>query len=429
MIPSVVYGTAADETALAVAIQTLAAANGFTVTAAGTTPANSRWFQSSGEDGCSNIVFGIIPDAVARTMRAFTAADLDTAAVVSASVGGYTNNDSVAAATRVQAQTSLSWAARDNPSSSYTYAIVANRDGVSGMVVYVSGGVAAQGFFCFGKTAAVSGRFFQTQAKARIATVGAGSIGAQRLVTLDRNITAMLKDTGAGGLTYPNDPTQQLLFFQCVAGTGADFAQVGRRQIVPGTLATVGGVTRFEINVAQASSKLFGAGQRYANNNGANDIVRMMAEPTIAICGAATANTQPFAGTATCLAAWDGYGGQGSAITFLLANENTTDTASETPDPLVNRAPYYNMYALINVAVTALPAETNSESYKNIGRIPHAILLPNMSQGNFAFFRIDSNAARRFRVLSKGLTGLGLPSAINGGGSGTSQGYAVGPGW
>jgi hypothetical protein len=430
MIPGVAFGTAVDEAALTSAVSTLAAANGWTVTSVGTTPANSVWYQSPGEDGTSNIVGGLQPDTVGRQMRGWCAADLDTTGLVNANVGGYVNNDAAGVGHSVQAETVLAWPARDLVSV-YNYAVVANRDAIAVIVVYISGGNAAQGAMYIGKTEPMAGRYFQTYAKAKIASVAAGSNGNQRLVTLDRNITAMLKDTGPGGLTYPSDPAQQTLLFQTVGGPATDFAMAERQQIVPGTLATSGGVTVFEVNVAKVSSKLFGAGQRYANNRGTGDIVRMMAEPNITAVGAATLGGEIFEGSPTptqVLASWDAFGGQSAALAPLVANQESNSASTAAPDPLTNRTPFYSAYLLTNTSVTNILAQPSSEGQKDIGRLYHFILVPNQSQPNFAFFRVNADAARRYRVLS--LTGGagGKPPSPRVAGSTVVQ-YGIGPGW
>lgn len=428
MLPGVSFATATNEAALSTAIQTVAAANGWTVTNASTTPANSVWFQSSGEDGCSNVCGGLFVDTTNRQFRAFCAADIDSSSIISANVSGYVNGDATSAGHAINAETTLQWPARDN-ATSYSYAIVANRDAIVVEVVYTSSANSAQGLIYIGKVEAV-GHPFQTQARAKIASVGAGSAGTQRLITLDRNITAMLKDTGAGGATFPNDPAQQQLFFQVVGGPSSDFASAERRQIVPGTLATSGGVTVFEVNVAAAggTSKLFTAAQRYANNRGAGDIVRMHAEPNIAMAGANTSGSSIFgSGSNQQLASWDAFGGQSATVSPLLVNSVSNTASNEGPDPTSNRAPYYSVYMDINASVTSILAQSSNEGQKNVGRLYHCILVPNQSQPNFALFRINNDAARRYRVLNKNVgAGLALPGTIDG--SSNVQ-FGVGPGW
>jgi hypothetical protein len=422
-LPEVDFGTAADETALIAALATLAAARGWTTWTSSTTPSGFSWFKSTGEDGESNIcgAFGV---TTSGRMRAAAAVDIDTTSIVSASVGGYTNNDAAGVSTRVQAitpNTTAAWATRD-PASAYTYMAVASLDSIACCVEYLNGGIRAQGVLYLGKTTPCMGRYFQTQAKAKIDSVGAGSNANQRLVTLDRDITAMLKDPA----TYPSDVGTQRLFFQPITTNSTDFAMVQRLAIVSGTLTTTSGQTEFEINVAGV--KLAVSGGRYHSNRGAGDLVRIMNEPNVCLCGGAINAQIPFTSTGnTILSAWDNYGGQSAALDCVLENVHAAnDIQGHDPTLFGNRGVPYRLYLSHQDNQTGLITQSDGEGLACAGVLVNAMSFPEMSAANFSYARIDGRAEDRWRLLER-LTGIGIGSPIEP--VGRRVNWAIGPGW
>lgn len=422
-LPQVETGVAATETALIARIAAVAAAAGWTTWTAGTTPAGAVYMRSSGEDRTSHIVGGFASTTLGR-MQAITGADVDTLAIVSANTAVYTNNDAAGVANRVQAITpdsASNWVTRT--ASSYTYALAAGRDFIAVVCSYSAGGAAAQGVLYLGKVEPCMGRYEETYAKAFIASVGAGSIGTQRLITLDRNITYFMKDLAS----WPGDvATSVTMFFQAIATSGADtpdFAMVQRIPIVSGTLATVGGVTQFEINVAGV--KQAAAARRYASNRGAGDVVRMMTEPTIAVAGAASGGTAPWTfGSLSALSAWDGFGGQRASLWVWLANAYGAEEGSS--DPVRSNALLvpFRIYITHRVNETGLITQANNEGLKCTGVLPGLYIFSNNANPNFSLLQIDAQATQRYRIISQAAgIGLGVPQDW------TAGTFGVGPGW
>jgi hypothetical protein len=429
MIPQVAGPTIVpDEAALVSAINTLATAVGWTVVSAGTTPANSVWFQSPGEDGLHNIVGGLLPNTTTRQVSGFTASDLDTFGIVGPSVGGYTNNDVAGVATPVQSQTDTAasdWAVRDIVSG-YRYIAAINLNAIAVLVTYESAGNSAQGFIYIGTTEPSGARLLQTQAKARIVAVGPGSIGAQRLVTLDRDITLPLKD----GTLYPADPYVQALQFQCVAAglpDAPDFPMLERIPIVAGSLSPPGVPTSFEIDVT-IGVKLAAVGGRYDLLRGAGDLVRLMTEPNTTWVGASAVGGVVFrGGWNNSIAAWDSYCGQGPKLDIVGYNEQSYDIQEHNPCEISGRSAYYPIYGVQYDNQTALVPQPDSEGLKNVGALFHSIIVPEQNQPDLAFFRLAGDPARRYRTqeyLGGASEGLATPIGI------AQQGcWAIGGGW
>lgn len=425
-LPVTQIGVAADEPALIAAIQTLANTKGWTTYGPLlTTPADSVWFVSSGEDGCSRIVGGLVKGST-RIMRAMTAADIDTFGFISANVGGYLHNDSAALGTPIQAftaDTTTVWATRDI-ASSYTYLVAVSLDSIAVLVTYISSGIKAQGFIYIGKTEPCFGRLFQAQAKAKIASVGAGSNANQRLITMDRNITSMLKDPA----TYTVEPATyaQRLMFQAVAAgapDSPDFSQVERIKIVSGTVLTSGGVTTIEIDVT-TGVKLAAVARRYSANRGAGDIVRVFAEPSMAICGGTTnVVVGPFSGSNGAIAPWDAYGGQGADLFCHLSNQWNLRESAGDPSSISTRTVPFRIYVVHNVINTGKQPQTDNQGSKNVGALINAMIVANAGQADHAFLRVDGRFEERWRIIDH--TALALPSAFNG----NDGVWAVGPGW
>ena len=430
-LPSTGFGRAATEAALIEALRAAAAAKGWTTYTVGTTPANSVWFRSNGEDGCSLIAGGLVSTTTGR-MRGATAVDVNSYGLTvggSASVGGYTNNDTggLAAANRVQAitpDTTTAWETRDG-ASQYTYAYAISLDSIACVVDYTAAGVRTQGVIYIGKTEPTAGRLFSCQAKAKIDSVGAGSNGTQRLVTLDRDITAMLKDLSS----WPNDPYQMKLLFQVgeTPSAAADFGLVQRIGIVSGTLTTTGGKTAFEILVT--GNKLDSATGRYANNRGAGDLVRLMNETNVVLCAADSSGSIVGAFTATsqtALAAWDGYCGQGAALNCALANRVSSNESDQDPVGLANEIIPYRMHVVTFDQNTSLIAQADGQGKKDVGALINLCMFANSGRPNFSFVRLDARAEERWRILEH-VAGAGIaPPSFFGASDGV---YAVGPGW
>lgn len=435
-LPQVAFGTAADEDALAQAIETLAIAVGWTTWGpAGTFPTNSFWFQSSGEDGISHIVGGLVPDSSTRRMRAACAADIDTSGIANANVGGWVNDDAAGISTLEQSitpNTSGGWHDRDSLSQ-YEYMAVADLNGITVLVKYDETGGLAQGVIVIGNPEPAHGRLLQTQAKARIASIATN--GALRTITLDADINAALKDRTA----FPSDPHTLSMMFQPVNSHGGgtednDFAMVERFPIVDSSLTLSGGNTQFDIAVA-GGVKLGGlAGRRYNDNRGVGDVVKMMSEPNVVFCFGEATQQRPSTTSNAVLAAWDNYGGQrgGSAVgdnlDMILMNELYTQASANAPSVSSGLAAEFRLYALNYDKETGLIAQTDKQGHRVVGALRHIIIIPEMSAGHASFLKVNGTAHRRYRVLGwTGGRGLGRPySSFAAGGD---PQWAVGPGW
>jgi hypothetical protein len=429
-MPSCVLATYADEAALIDGIRTTAAATTWWTTwNTSTQPANSTWFRSNGIDGTSLIAGGLQVASGANRVQAAPAVDVNSYGFTiggNTNVGGWTNNDSggVPVANRVQAFTdndTIAYAARDN-ATSYRALITVGPDSIACISAYTSGGLAAKGLIYIGNTQSHAGRFFQTQAKAKITSVGAGSNANQRLVTLDRNITSMLKD----GTAFPNDPYTQTLMFQVGETPTAadDFALVQRISIVAGTLSTSGGATRFEINVAGV--KLASATGRYANNRGAGDYVRLMSQPNVAIACGDSDLTLLFTALNNNVVhtAWDAFGGQAAALECFLYNDRAAAEASLDPPALGGWLVPYRTYVVVGENNTGLITQADTQGLKNVGALVNLMYAANDGRSNFSIVRYGRRTEDRWRVLGQG--GLSHPNTPNP----TFDGlWMVGPGW
>lgn len=417
MMPTVSFGTAADENALIAAIAAAATTAGWTIYDTTTDPSGSTWFVSEGTDGTSWIVGGLVK-GTGDTIRTIVGSDIDTTSIVSANVSGYVHDDTAALGSPVQylGPDGTLWAARTV--GSYTYRIVASLDGIAVLVSYTAT-TPAQGFVYIGKVEPQV-RLFSAQAKALITSVGAGSVGTQRLVTLDRDITAMLKDPA----DWPGEPAgyAQRLFFQAKATDLANFSQVERVAIVSGTLATSGGVTVFEIDVS-TGVKLAAPGRRYASNQGAGDIVRLMSETTVVLAGAAT--VLPFGPFDTPSGvAFDAYGGQSTTVDARLRNQRgTTYATSEVPVSLTNRYPPSRAYLIHTTNETGKVAQADLQGVKMTGALYHLLWWPNTGQADDTFVDLNGDSGLRYRVI--GNNTLAVPGTA----TGVEMIWSIGPGW
>lgn len=428
-VPATSFVTAADEAALIDAIRVLAnTTTWWTTFNTSTQPSGSVWFRSNGSDGTSLIAGGLQVASGANRIQAAPAVDINTYGFTisgNSNVGGWTNNDTggVPVANRVQAFTTASattYAARDN-ATSYKALITIGPDSIACITSFTSGGLNAKGVIYIGTTVSHAGRLFQTQAKAKIETVGAGSIGTQRLITLDRNITSMLKD----GVAFPQDPYQQYLMFQVgqTPSVADDFALTQRIPIVASTLTTTSGKTAFEISVAGA--KLASATGRYANNRGAGDFVRLMSTPNVAISVADENLSFSFSSVNTniCHTAFDAYGGQGAALECLLTNDRANSEVDLDPVALGGWLAPFHVYLLVTENNTSLIPQADTQGLKNIGTTVNLMYSSNDGRSNFTTVRYGRRVEDKWRVLGAGgLQHPNVPTPFDGL-------WMVGPGW
>ena len=416
---------ATDEADLLDKIKTFAESAGWTVVSSSTTPSNTYWFESSGEDGLHHIVGGFQSDTSSRVMRGFTAVDLDRYSIVSANIAGYTNNDAVDSTTPVTSGTGVSVSAdfedRDTDTE-YRYIAVANKDAIVVLLQYTSSAADAGGLLYLGIPEPVAGRMLQKQARARIYSVSDGSIAQQKTITLDRNITLALKDT----TSYPSDVHVQSLQFQSVVSgsSEAGFALVERIPIVSGSLTTVSGRTQFEINTV-SGSKLAASGGRYDSGDGANDIVSLMCEPNIVICGARNDNSNTWSNNReNIITAWDAYCGQQAQINLLIANEHGNSVAQHDPELHSQRTVWYAAYCICRQIQTGLVTQADGEGYKNIGKLKHFIILPNQGQSALTYFAINGDLTNGIYLCHGYNEGLPMFFSIS-----SNTVMAIGPGW
>lgn len=415
-IPKTTTGEAADETALLAVIDALATSAGLTVTVVGT----KHIYQGTGEDGLRNICFAI-DEVGTRQFQMETGVDVDRWSIIGGSVDLFTNNDIVGAATPAHATTTTNWDARDLVST-YRYSITASKDGLSGLIRFISGGQPAQGIL-LGQPAYSHADRLLAQAGAKIASVGAGSSGSQRLITLDRDITAALTEG-------------QTIFFQPVADAtmpASDFAQVERAEILAGTLATPGGVTAFEVTVDKTlgTSKLFlssANGGRYASNRGAGDIVRLCAEPTIVMCAADDSGigTTFNGANNTALASWDRFGGQNADLDVYVGHQSETFENDAAPMAMNGQHGFWPAYVTMNDTEDGVLSGATTAGLGTVGVLPHLAFIADNAIPDFALAEIDWDSNRRYCVMEvSGSNGLGLPTGCPTG----DAAWAHGPGF
>lgn len=436
-IAQVSSGIASDEDALVAAIASLASTVGWTVYGpAGTYPAGSYWFVSPGEDGCSHIVGGLLANSTTRRMRPMIAADIDTSGIANANVGGWMNNDAVAISTPAQAfpaESNTIWYNRD-AGLDYYYWLVIDLDAITCFVTYTALGVLAQGIIEIGcPEDSLHGRKLYSQAKAKIDSIATN--GADRTITLDRDITAALKDRSA----YPSDPHTMRLFFQPINSHGGgaednDFGMVERFPIVDGTLTTVGGQTQFDIAISGGAKLGGAAGRRYNDNRGVGDIVRLSARPNYITCIAAQ-NEGNFSRTANnIMLAWDNYGGQraGASTTLNLdgawMNESYEQADECAPSPLSGLAAEHRLYLMSIDREDNLIAQVDREGSLGHGASKHIVIVPNMALAHGSYIKVNGQPHRRYRVMGKTAgRGIGYPCDLFA--AGGPPHYCCGPGW
>jgi hypothetical protein len=340
-------------------------------------------------------------------LRGANAADIDAFGIVSVNVGGYVNNDTAGIGNPVQSTTpDIVGAWETKTSGVYEYYASISLDSIVVNVRYTATSQ-AHGVVYIGKTTP-NYRLFQRQAKGLISTVTAGSIGTQKKIRLDRDITAMLKNPD-----FSDVATQQTLFFQAFASSIADspdFAMTQRIPMIAGTLATVSGATEFEISVA--GTKLDAVSGRYDDGRGAGDSVRLMSETNITICGADNGfSLIVFSATSnTALSAWDAVGGQAAQLDTILANTTAHQASDQNPVDNLNRYGPALIYAVNNDTNATLVAQPDTNGAKDVGALIGLAMIPNNALSDYQFFRHNGDLQRRSRCLSG--TELAAPSGF-----------------
>lgn len=435
----VAMGTAADEAALIAAIGTAATAAGWTVVTG--IPATTTWFLSRGSSGIHQIVGGLQP-AGTRQLIAYAAADLDQDGIVNPSVSGYTNNDeanAINAAAKVNSATVISqWRTRTNLTT-ITYLIAVTPDAIAVLVEYPASISTTQGIIYLGKTIPVVEPLY-AYACATIAAIDA-STPATTVVTLDRNINNALKDQA----TYPSDTDAQMPLFQSVSGPGmvvTDFALVQRIAIISGSLTTSGGNTRFSIDATAGggTGKLIGitggTNTRYRDGRGVGDIVRVCAEPNIAVAYSTNSATSGVATNHLSIAAWDASGASRGSVTTNQIDVGLGDRvaiASTAVDPAVERnrfVPYFNYAVVIDAITTTLVPTSDARGRKNVGALHNVIRTSQATAGTcprLSMVTLNNRSSQRYRTF--GVSASGLRNLASLGENAQARGIFVGPGW
>lgn len=369
MIPRVINPTQdlVGESSVLTAIDTLLTNAGWTSFASTNPYAGTRWYQSNGEDGLRNIVFGLAPATGVGQLRilVFGAADLNSFGVAAGTasattVAGYSTEDNAASPFNAAGAGcgpqylqctpgSTSFNSGMCPRDAGTpieYWAAANKNFLCVHLRYQANGAQARGFIYAGLRRSTLARNLWRSARARVQSIAlfSGAVGAGTAVytvTLDRNINNALKD---GSLA--TDPFRSSLLFQSVATAGTDiaansgFAMAERIQIATGSLGTDGsGRTTFRIGPVSAGRKLWATGKRYDKVtplgqkavNGVGDIVSVCSEAPVFYAASrndgSTYNiSTDQGGPAVCLSAWNNAGGQRAGGFNATAGANPSGT-------------------------------------------------------------------------------------------------------
>lgn len=435
-LPIPAFNQVSTETALITDIATTASLAGWsTFGPASTTPAGSVWFQSSGSSGDDNIVGGLL-DNGARQIQGYTAADLDTHAIVSASVGGYVNSDPAnTTATKVSSSTSVSnWPVR-NIGATITYLIVVSRDSINVLCTYLTAGAKhAQCVIHIGHPEPVNGHGVQNVAYAKLLSIDA-STPATTIITLDRNITIALKDRSVFTTDYIQAP-----MFISVATAGmsnTDFALAQRIPILDNSLSTISGKTTFQIN-ATVASKLTGSPggtpSRYRSGRGVGDIVRLDARPNLCYAFGDGSGSSVSKGGHGCIASWDAFGGQRAGLQCLSGRRELTPATLANVHPAIetNRWVTYRLSSILTDKETTMLPQTDNQGMKNVGCL-RGIIESSYINGQISDFDIltlDLQRGLRYRTLGVKAAGDGLSgissSALD---LSPNKTMAIGPGW
>lgn len=433
-LPLVEIASVADEDALITGIRVLAAAAGWTTWDSSTTPANSVWFRSTGESGDYNIAGGLRNSS--GRILAYAAADIDSGGLVAANVSGYVNNDAAnttAIAAKVNSVTNgaTQWRLRQ-AAQNIVYLAAVSRDAISVLVEYPDaalGNPVAQGFIHIGAPIGSAGGALYESARARIAAIDA-STPAATLVTLDRNINNALKLSGGGA--YSGDTYAQTLLFQSTGTTQvSDFALTQR--ISFSTLTTSGGNTRFTVDTT-TSGKLTGTpggtNGRYRDGRGVGDIVRLCAEPNIAVAFSTQGATEPGNASNAALTAWDAWGGQAAALDVALGDFTARSISSMDPIEATNTFSTYRLYVMVVDNATTMLAQSDNNGRKTVGALRH-VIRTSFGAGqltNYAFVTLDKKRHMRYRAL-RVVSGQGLGGPSQSLSDNIQGSWAVGPGW
>ena len=432
---------AADEAALIAAIKTAWDARGGNSAVTG----NVTWFWSDGEDGYSRIVFGLdTASATGNRILALAGADIALSSIES--IGGltdftgynYDGDSGLPSGQQAILRTSTSaatieWGERDG-GSSYRYRLAVSLDGIACVVTYLSGAATAQAVILCGKVIPL-GKAYLRQAKSRIHSITPSTpSGTRTQITLEDDITALLKDPADA-----NESTNQTprLFFQTIWNSGgvvgADLAKV--ESTTYANLTTVGGRTQFDVpnNLTLNTTKLFGStastDDRYHSGRGVGDLVRILPEPTVVICGGGPAPYTRFNGTSeNALATWDRYGGQQAEVTgaqrliVTIHNGFADQNADGFDFPNIGGDAHYYMYIALEQFEDRILGQAQGDAEGTVGYMPNVILYPDQAQGDLNVFTIDCDTNQRY---------LGTFALINVSQDITNSDklvYAVGPG-
>lgn len=399
-IAAVTTGSVSDETALLDALAAQAVAAGWSVDIDGDT----RWFQSSGEDGLHNACFGLEVDPVNRFMYAYAATDIDRQSFQSATPRGYIHVD--ATATIATSRQSF-WTAR-TIGEPIKYRSAVSLDGLIVLVEYLASGAVLQGVLGGGRLLShYAGLYRHARGRIHSVTPGAGVA----TIVLDRDINPALRDMNGAGTAFPAGIAPQSLFFQALAGAGegADFCGVERATIVPGTLALDGsGRTQFDVNtaVAASDSRLFTSTGRYASGRGAADIVGVTSDPNFAISVARAGTVIAGAGNELQVA-WNAAGAQGAQNRFRPRNGRAEVFDVNDPAPQFGRSAWYPMMAVaVDANASVLGKTPQTRGTKLVGYVPHLALVASANAPDFSLFEVDHDSAQRWIIMRATETGL-----------------------
>lgn len=428
---------------------------------------NTRWYQSRGESGDHNVVFGICPitDSSRLRLMLFTASDLNTfGATVGVSslttVAGHVNDDNTSVVNVSGASAGPrfshpqpggtafnSGVTPREPTSSIEFWACANKDRFILFEKYLSSNLPSQAVLAAGMLPTVLSNELHKTARARIYSI-TNVGGTVWEVTLDRFINNAINDIT---MSDP-DPYATRLFFQTVAtsaseiASGTGYAQTQRVQIVPGSLTVDGnGRTVFRVDAA-AQVKLWATGNRYARatplgtilspGNGLGDIVSVTSDPNFAIAlgrndgGAYINGTQTF-----MVAAWRNNGGQraftpnatpgNNAASFtacqLLAANTGAGGAGQNllaafanevdPSPSSNRTPPFCIYlAHSTVSDSSVLPNTDGDAREPLFYLPDLLIAPKViGVPDRAIGTREAKVTERYRFMEF-IPGQGLGS-------------------
>lgn len=417
-----VIGEAADAAGLLAGIRVQASGSGFWATEV---IGSVIWFTSfaGGSSGCTNPVFAFGPSGV--QLQAFVGADFDGSNVFGGGVAGFVNDDTLGTDTKITPSTDPGTAWAPTPAGPWFYVLVIDEDCIT-VLVRALGGSGRQifGILTGGTPQPIAGSRLQEYACAKIFAIDS-SVPAATVITLDADINAALKDT------YNDDLYVQAPLFQSVGADAAhpkDFAVAQRIPINAGSLTLGVGpsgedVTQFTIN-ATVFSKLTGAvGRRYRDGRGVGDLVRLEAQPTLAMAFAADNGSTGAAAHVLC--SHDAMGGQSAAVFARLANALCDRIIDKVPAAENGLPLEYPLYAVVEAEEHAIIPQADHQGRSNVGAHRH---LHRSSTLSAALYDLNqcSFRAMRFRTCGTPAGGEGFVSTDATGGPST---FYAGPGW